>query len=148
MTYTREKGLNLSWSEAWVSTFALVAQDYCLKYKNLPKLPTFGSIGLAYGDVNYETYNIEIADWVYEHGDTSEYSIAQLLWDLLDDSFGTVSSPETENIHLSYKEWFDLTTVSNTYTVLDLCNRIVSNSKYSSIVSDFRQLCNNEQIYI
>lgn len=108
--------MNLTWSEAWATAFAQIAQDfYDYEYTSIPGFAdcTDGCIGRTYDNIILDDNSCE----------AQEKAVAAVLWDLFDD----VSEDEThDNVSLGYAAWWALTTGTGTYTLTDFVNRIES----------------------
>ena len=104
----KEYAMELTWSEAWATAFAQIAQSYySTEYNGVP-----GFADITDG-TNYEafTYNAN-------SGEAQEHAVIAFLWDLYDS--GTNES--YDNIALGYKSWWNYTTKKGTYTLQDFAN--------------------------
>lgn len=106
----KSEGIRLAWGESWPTVFAFVAQNYYQEYLtnidavNGPEYESYN--GLSY---NLESNNIKL-------GEGCERSIMSVLWDLFDVSSDTDS---LDSINLGFQKWWDITTISGTYTFSD-----------------------------
>ncbi len=113
--YGKSVGIKLAWAESWPTIFGLIAQkEYVYYIANIDTVRD--SSYTAYNDLNYdlETSSIRL-------GEACERSIMAVLWDLYD------SQNETnDKITLSASDWWDLTTISGTYTFFDFIQNFYS----------------------
>ncbi len=107
----KEDGVKLAWAEGWATTFGQVAQHY---YRD--ELQNIDTVNNG----QYDAYNLKnpslIENSATALGEGSESSIIAVLWDLFD-SFDE-DEPE-DTIYLGYHEFWDITTISGTYTFSD-----------------------------
>lgn len=96
----KEYAMELTWSEAWATAFAQIAQEY---YKN----DYIGEAGIAdrCDGLCYDTYT-----YTPQSGEAQEDAVIAFLWDLYDNVLG------------SYQTWWNYTTREGTYTLTDFVN--------------------------
>lgn len=96
----KEYAMELTWSEAWATAFAQIAQEY---YKN----DYIGEDGIAdrRDGEQYDTY-----PYIPQSGEAQEDAVIAFLWDLYD------------NVLNSYQTWWNYTTREGTYTLTDFVN--------------------------
>lgn len=128
----KEYAMELTWSEAWATVFAEMAQQYyATEYIGIPFLADCKS-GNGY---SFESPNITANSC-----EAQERAVIGVLWDLFD-SYQTESF---DTIGLGYQNWWYYTTHEGTYTLTDFVNVIESN--YTSIRDKFGMLLAQHQI--
>ena len=137
-THGKQIGSALAWKEAWPTIFGAIAQQ---KYNNI--LTNIRTIG----DNRYDAYNFS-SGFSYENGcktlgEGCESSIMAILWDIFDDTESEIVGPFNgtnieDKIHLSYQQWWNITTISGTYTFSDFANHFYST--YPQYKENFNQL--------
>jgi hypothetical protein len=98
--------MDLTWSEAWATAFAQIAQSYYLsEYVN--KVDGFG-------DRLSHNYSCEDFSFNQQSNEAQEFAVIAFLWDLYD----SYSAAETyDNVGLGYSAWWNATTKSGTTTL-------------------------------
>lgn len=105
----KEKGVKDGWAEAWPTVFAIISQQKY--YRDIS--PTSYIVDCSYDKIVYSLDAVS-----YKKGEACERAVMAVLYDLYDDA--SWSDPESfDDISLTYKQWWDLTTVEDTYTFSD-----------------------------
>ncbi len=121
---TKSQAIKLSYAEAWATAFAMIAQhDYQYTISNVATVC----------DGNYTDYSrvfyVETSN--YRYGEGCEGTILPILWDLYDDS----PNESNDSISLSASDWWNITTISGTYTFSDLVQNFYSEyPEYESVL--------------
>lgn len=103
-----EAAHKLIWSEAWATAFGFVAQEYSSEY--IGDVPTV--CNQLYDDYEFTgPYDFRTNARGYGWGANSELGVLSVLWDLFD-----TDNDDDDRLSLTYKEWWDVTTISGTYT--------------------------------
>ena len=108
---SKSDGIRLAWSEAWATAFGIIAQrEYPYSISSIPTADD-----LEYSSYNGAYINVETAIAEYSvstrNGESCEGAIVGALWDLYDGANET-----WDDIDLTASEWWDITTISGTYT--------------------------------
>jgi len=108
---SKSDGIRLAWSEAWATAFGIIAQrEYPYSISSIPTADD-----LEYSSYNGAYINVETAIAEYSvstrNGESCEGAIVGALWDLYDGTNET-----WDDIDLTASEWWDITTISGTYT--------------------------------
>ena len=119
----KEYAMELTWSEAWASTFSTIAENY---YWAKGEYPIFSNMARYW----YHNNNLENPkNDSYDHdgkastpskdnrGEAQEMAVMAFLWDLYDTSSDDI-------VNLGYQDWWDYTTVEGMYTLEDFTNYI------------------------
>lgn len=105
----KEKGVKDGWAEAWPTVFAIISQQKY--YRELD--PDSYILDCSYDKLSYSL------DSVYHKlGEACERDVMAVLYDLYDDASWSASE-SFDDISLTYKQWWDLTTVEDTHTFSD-----------------------------
>ncbi len=115
----KEYGMKIAWAEGWATAFGAVTQKY---YAD--KLTGIATVN----DAKYSAYNFK-TDFDYRSwdsnasgGEGNEMAIVGVLWGMVDNMTGSVSK-----MRITPKEWWDVTTIKNTFTFSDFINNFYKN---------------------
>ena len=126
----KEYAMELAWSEAWSSTFAMITYD-CLDLSNIE----FAKNSIENEITYFESY---IPDKI-ESGEGQERALIAYLWDLYDSN-----NESDDSVSLGAKNFLKATLQNDMYTLTDFINYFEEN--YSEIISQNGQLLENNQI--
>ena len=111
----KEAAHKLIWSEAWATTFAFIAQEYSAEY--IGTVPTV--CNESYDAYNfYDPYDFQYEAYCNRLGENSEVGVYAALWDLFD-----TNNTSYDNLSRTYQQWWDITTISGTYTFSEFMNQ-------------------------
>lgn len=128
----KEKGVKDGWAEAWPTVFAIISQQKY--YRDLSS--TSYVLDCSYDKIGYSLDNVS-----HKKGEACERDVMAVLYDLYDDA--SWSAPELfDNISLTYKQWWDLTTVEDTHTFsdfIDLCynSNVINNFDLYKLLQEY-----------
>jgi len=106
--YGKSVGIKLAWAESWPTVFGLIAQkEYQYSISNISTVRDSSYTSYNGLDYDIETTNVRL-------GEACERSIMAVLWDLYDSH-----NDENDDIVLSASNWWNITTISGTYTFSD-----------------------------
>ncbi len=115
----KEEGIKIAWAEAWPTIFGELAQQY---YAN----ELSNIVGVADGKYSdYESVPEVDVGYYYENisrkkGEGCERSVIAVLWELFQVFINNdIASAEAEKVSVNIKKWWDITTISQTYTLSD-----------------------------
>lgn len=126
----KEYAMELAWSEAWSSAFAMIVYDYL----NLSDIE-FAKNSIESEIKYFETYSPD----PIESGEGQERVLIAYLWDLYDSN-----NEDGDSVSLGAKNFLNATLQSGMYTLTDFINHFEMN--YSSFISGNGQLLENNQI--
>ena len=126
----KEYAMELAWSEAWSSAFAMITYD-CLDLSNIE----FAKNSIENEITYFESY---IPDQI-ESGEGQERALIAYLWDLYDSN-----NESDDSVSLGAKNFLKATLQNGMYTLTDFINYFEEN--YSEIISQNGQLLENNQI--
>lgn len=126
----KEYAMELAWSEAWSSAFAMITYD-CLDLSNIE----FAKNSIENEITYFESY---IPDQI-ESGEGQERALIAYLWDLYDSN-----NEFDDSVSLGAKNFLKATLQNGMYTLTDFINYFEEN--YSEIISQNGQLLENNQI--
>lgn len=115
----KELAMVLTWSEAWATAFALIAQQYYVNdYVGVPYAGDMHYNGIYY--VDYEFFAVD-----ENSCEAQEDAVIAFLWDVYD------SSPnETDDyFSLGHDRWWDLTTRTGTLTLTDFVDLLIQEER-------------------
>lgn len=129
--------MELTWSEAWATAFSQIAQEkYLSEYEG--KVIKYGDLkcnDIYVSGSNYEDYKTTSSSC-----EAQEDAVIASLWDLFDNG----SNEYFDNISLSYKEWWDMTTKSKTQTLSNFFE--VVNTYYPEYLGQIGEVFGTYQI--
>jgi len=108
---SKDYGIRVAWAEAWATAFGIIAQreyPYSISSISTADDLEYSSYNGAY--INVETSNGRNGNTM-RSGESCEGSIIAALWDIYDGA-----NEAWDDIDLSASEWWDITTISETYT--------------------------------
>lgn len=104
--------MQLTWSEAWATVFAEIAQQYYLnEYR--------GKVS-GYGDLKFDNISLENYYPTADSCEAQEMAVIASLWDIFDDS----TDEPFDNLAFKYGKWWDITTRENTQTLSDFFSTV------------------------
>jgi len=124
--------MNLTWSEAWATTFAQIAQH---KYMDEYYGKILGYGDLIISDTNYETYSP-----TKDSCEAQEIAVIASLWDIFDGG----TNENFDSLSLTYSKWWEITTRDNIQTLSDFFN--VVNTYYPEYRSKIGEIFSAHQI--
>ena len=126
----KEYAMELAWSEAWATAFAMIAYDNISYFSNI----SFAN-GIQYYIDRYNSYQPVIK----ESGEGQEEALIAYLWDLYD-----YDEETGDDISLRTTAFFNATLKDGMYTLTDFIRDFEIN--YSNYLDDNGQLLENSQI--
>jgi len=110
--------MDLTWSEAWATAFAQIAQKYYVS--EYPGIQGFADV---VDGRDYELYKLNDAS-----GEAQEDAVTMFLWDLFDDNNESFddNNESSDKMSLGYYSWWSYTTKKGTYTLTDFV-KVVDN---------------------
>ncbi len=115
----KEYAMRLTWSEAWATAFAQIAQEYY--YGEYNGVDLFAD--KKYCRYSYYGKNIETFVQADFSGESEEYTVLSTLWDLYD-SYN--STEAFDNVSWGADKWWELTTHTGVYDLTDFVTYIYS----------------------
>ena len=135
-------GTRMAWGESWNTVFGLMAQDYMISQVQLDSnINTVGDTKYTDNGIGFDlesdasTYSSYVSYNIWRTeclGDSCEESVMSVLWDLFDGkcdewSYDAAGNQKIisykDNIQLSHREWWNLTTSSGKYRFSDRANK-------------------------
>jgi hypothetical protein len=126
----KEYAMELTWSEAWATTFAMIAYDNL----NLSNISYASSIK---SDIDY--YGDRFSPSSKESGEGQEDAVIAYLWNLYDSD-----NDDKDQVSLGTKTFFDTTLKDKMYTLTDFVKNFETN--YQEYIAASGQLLEESQI--
>lgn len=136
-----EEGTKIAWYEAWPYVFAQISREYA-EYNGYD-VDGFDNYWLYYEKnnsthgYNYDHDTNTRGDLSNESGEGCEHTVEQILWDVFDNEddeyhgASFINTPsDVDFMSLGYQAWFDISTLSGTYTLKDFCDTLCGEYDY------------------